>query len=199
MYLLDHRTIPFADCCARLKKTQLIGYERELVYRDARISLKCDVDPRDIFPTQRYILKPLMLRTATLYQSLLWKGIDIMEMTGALWLKIREDDGVVKEFHLTPPIVEFAQNPDTGADIYLLADGMHRTALAIKQGYPLNIILVNGVSRPYYAHPLKGWSEVQVFENLPTGFVKKYYRNPDNHKLLFRNYDIGFPNIQPKR
>lgn len=199
MYLLDYRTIPFADCCARLKLTQLIGYERELVYRDARISLKCGVEPRDIFPTQRYTLKPLMLRTATLYQSLLWKGIDIMEMTGALWLKIREDDGVVKEFHLTPPIVEFAQNPDTGADIYLLADGMHRTALAIEQGYPINIILVDGVSQPYYAYPLKGWSEVQVFENLPTGFVKKHYRNPDNHKLLFRNYDIGFPNIQPKR
>lgn len=199
MYLLDYQTIHFSECCTRLKRTQLIGYERELVYRDARISLKCDVDPRDIFPTQRYTLKPLMLRTATLYQSLLWKGIDIMEMTGALWLKVREDDGVVKEFHLTPPIVEFAQNPDTGADIYLLADGMHRTALAIEQGYPINIILVDGVSQPYYAYPLKGWSEVQVFENLPTGFVKKHYRNPDNHKLLFRNYDIGFPNIQPKR
>ena len=199
MYLLDYQTIAFPECCKRLKRTRLVGYNHELVYENARISMQYGLDPRDIYPTQRYILKPLMLRTAELYQSLLWKGIDLMELTGGLWLKVREDDGVIKEFHLTPPLVEIAQHRDTGEDVYLLADGMHRMALAIQQGYPINVILIDGVSRPYYAYPLKGWSEVQVFENLPTGFVKKYYRDPDNYKLLFRDYDIGFPNIQPKR
>ena len=197
MYLLDYQTITFPECCTRLQKTRLIGYNQELVYKDARISMKCGVDPRDIYPTQRYTLKPLMLRMAELSKCL--KGIDIMELTSALWMKIRGTDGVTKEFHLTPPLVEMAQNPDTGEDICLLADGMHRVALAIQQGYPINVILIDGVSRPYYAYPLSGWSEVQVFENLPTGFVKKRYRDPDNHKLLFRDYGIGFPNIQPKR
>jgi len=199
MYLLDYHAIPFNECQDRLRKTRLLGYNEELVYKDARISLKTYVNPLDIYPTQRYILKPIMRRTVELYKSLLSRGIDIMELTGALWVKIRDNDGVVKEFHLTPPLVETTQNTETGEDIYLLADGMHRVSLAIEQGYPINVILINGVSRPYYAYPLRGWSEVQVFENLPTGFVKKYYRDPDNHKLLFRDYDIGFPNIQPKR
>jgi hypothetical protein len=53
---------------------------------------------------------------------------------------------------------------------------------------------------PYYAYALGGgWSEVAVVEKLPDGRRRKEYRNPENYRALFRDFNAVFPGVQKDR
>ena len=44
-----------------------------------------------------------------------------------------------------------------------------------------------------------GWSNVVAIDTIPKGFVKKTYRDPDNYKALFRDFNAIMPGVQEKR
>ena len=79
---------------------------------------------------------------------------------------------------------------------------MHRIHTARKLGLPINVILAQKVpvTFPYYAYPLKnGWNDVAELDYIPNDFVKKTYRDKDNYKALFRNFNAVLPGIQKQR
>jgi hypothetical protein len=53
---------------------------------------------------------------------------------------------------------------------------------------------------PYYAHPLDGgWDAVEALPELPDGYEKKAYREPGDHRALYRDFNEAFPGVQPPR
>lgn len=196
MELIELETLPIPEYHQRLKQVRLLGHNQACVYENAVISSE-EVETRVLIPTQRYVLKDIMRRTSQLYNTLLLEGVDLMELETALRLRVRGDDNSVRTFHLTPPLVEVTID-STFKQIYLLADGMHRVALARELNYPVRITLIRGASHPYYAKPLVSWNEVLLLDEIPEGFKKKDYREA-NYKALFRDYNAVFPGIQLAR
>jgi len=48
---------------------------------------------------------------------------------------------------------------------------------------------------PYYAFPLvNGWNDVEIVQDLPPGYVKKWHRIK-NYKTLYRDFNTGFRNV----
>ena len=71
-----------------------------------------------------------------------------------------------------------------------------------KRSCHVTVVVARNLPReyPYYALALPdGWSGVAELEALPDGFQKKTYRNPDNYKSLFRQYNEVFPGVQEQR
>jgi hypothetical protein len=89
-----------------------------------------------------------------------------------------------------------------GRKVLLINDGIHRVYAARKRGRPLNVVLARNVppEYPYYAHALPdGWAQVEELAELSEGYQKKAYRNPDNYKALFRDFNEIFEGVQKQR
>lgn len=197
MKLIELTPIPIENYHNGLKRVRLVGHGQPLVYENAVISSEPFVDTDLLIPTQRYVLTDIMKRTRQLYELLLREQVDLLELTTAWQLKLLMDDNTLRTFHLTPPLVEVTIN-SAYKQIWLLADGMHRVALARELKYHINITLVKGASHPYYARPLCSWNEVLRLDKIPEGFKKKDYLEKD-YKALFRNFNEVFPGIQLPR
>ncbi|MBF0097119.1 MAG: hypothetical protein HQM04_10865 [Magnetococcales bacterium] len=186
----------------RLRQTRLRGFGQPLVYEQARLQLRREVDPRTLYPAQNYVLQEDHRRLHTLYALFLQQGVNIFALDGALLFWLRHADGEEEgPIPLTPPVVELSQEPD-GRTLPLINDGMHRVYTAMRLGLPMHIVQVEGVPPqwPYYAYPLaNGWADVQELAQLPADYVKKAYRDPDNYKDLFRDFNGVFPGIQKQR
>ncbi len=84
----------------------------------------------------------------------------------------------------------------------LINDGIHRVYAARKRGRKLNVVIARNVPReyPYYAYALpEGWTQVEELSELTEGYQKKVYRNPENYKALFRDFNEIFEGIQNQR
>ena len=66
----------------------------------------------------------------------------------------------------------------------------------------INVVLARNVppEYPYYAYALSdGWAHVEELEELREGYQKKEYRNPENYKALFRDFNEIFEGVQKQR
>jgi hypothetical protein len=187
-----------------LSGVRLIGHSQTPVYKNARLELIHKVDPRTLVPTQRYVLTENLEMVGILRKSLEKFSVDIFSLDGCVefWKEPGNRPlGVILErgpISLLPPIVEAGE----GGQVSIINDGMHRIMAAIKAKRLINIILVRDIppKYPYYAFSLVGgWSDVQELSSLPKGFVKKFYRDPKNHRDLIRDFNPIFPGIQRKR
>ena len=95
-----------------------------------------------------------------------------------------------------------------GVDLFALRgallfnDGIHRVYAARKRGRKINVVLARNVPAeyPYYAYALpQGWAQVDELQELQEGYQKKEYRNPENYKALFRDFNEIFEGIQKQR
>ncbi|WP_130471353.1 hypothetical protein [Candidatus Magnetaquicoccus inordinatus] len=186
----------------RLQQTRLRGFAQALVYEHASLRLVRDVDPLSLYPAQNYVLQEEHQRLHTLYELFMRQGINIFALTGAILFWLRYEDGVEEgPIPLTPPLVEISHEPD-GRLLPLINDGMHRVYTAMRLQSTINIVQITNVPRqwPYYAYPLaNGWADVQELRSLPVDYVKKAYRDPQNYKDLFRDFNGVFPGIQKQR
>jgi hypothetical protein len=183
----------------RLKQTRLKGFGQPLIYEHATLELAAAVDTDRLVPAQRYVLSESVGRILGLRTRLLARDLDIFRLEGGLLLSFDDDPGA--EIPLLPPIIEESREPG-GRTVWLINDGMHRVYAARKSGLPINVVLARGVPEdwPYYAYALEqGWADVQALDELPDNFLKKTYRNPDNYKSLFRDFNAVFPRIQEQR
>lgn len=189
-----------------LRRTRLKGYDRFPVYETAEIALLEGVDTDRLSPPQNYVLLPSVTDIQTLRQSLLAFGHDIFRLRGGLrlWPAAGADDPQAEQgldpIPVLPPIVE--ESAEADGTVWLINDGMHRVYAARKAGEPINIVLVRGVPKdyPYYAYPLEGgWAQVKELPALDGEFQKKVYRQPDNYKSLFRDFNELFPGVQKQR
>jgi hypothetical protein len=185
----------------RLKRTRLRGFDRAEVYRDATLEI-ANVSTDALTPAQRYVLTDgveTILEVADAFES---KGIDVFALRGALlfWPE-GTDPEKDPAIPFLPPVIEESRVPD-GRTVLLINDGIHRVYAARKRGRSLNVVLAKNVppEYPYYAYGLPdGWAQVEELSELTEGYQKKAYRNPDNYKALFRDFNEIFEGIQKQR
>jgi hypothetical protein len=203
MNITRYEVMPQAELLARLKKTRLKGFDRPYVYEHSALEWVEQADPEQLCPAQNYVLQADIQNIETLFRIFQQKEIDIFALQGGLlfWLhdpKAGTEEGPIP---LIPPVVEESMEPD-GRTVLLINDGMHRVYAAKKLGRKINIVLARAVPReyPYYAYALQnGWTGVEELDGLPDGYVKKAYRDKDNYKALFRDFNEVLPGVQKQR
>lgn len=202
MKIIRHKLLSEAELLGRLKETRLRGFGQFPVYREATLAIVEQFDIDLLTPPQRYVLKDGVNTILDLATAFIQKGVDIFALRGALlfWLE-GMDPEKDPPIPFLPPVVEESLERD-GNIIALVNDGMHRTYAARKMGRNINVVLVKNVplEYPYYAYPLaKGWSEVEEISELTDGYKKKEYRNPEDYKALFRDFNAVFEGVQKDR
>lgn len=181
-----------------LRGTRLRGFGGAKVYANATFELVA-CDPAELAPAQRYVLKAGVAKILELREALLPRGVDVFALEGGIW--VRTSDTPEERIPVIPPVVEESREPD-GRTVWIVNDGIHRVFAARSLGLPINAVRVAGVppEYPYYALALPdGWTEVAELDELPDGFQKKEYRQPDNYKALFREFNDVFPGVQKER
>lgn len=179
----------------RLRAVRLRGFPDVQPYADAHLELR-SVDPDTLAPPQRYVLADGVQTMHDLRAALAPHGLDPLALDGGAFIAVHGD-----RIPVIPPIIEESHEPD-GRTVDVIADGLHRVYAARALGLPATVILARNLPReyPYYALALPdGWSGVAELTELPDGFQKKTYRNPDNYKSLFRQYNEVFPGVQEQR
>ena len=177
------------ELLSRLAQVRLRGFDRARPYADASLEL-LSVSPDDLAPAQRYVLRPTVDEILSLREELLPHGLDIFALDGG---------ASVRGVPVIPPVVEESHEPD-GRTVWIINDGIHRVYAARSVGLPITVVRAAGVSHPYYALALPGgWSEVEELDELPERYEKKAYRQPDNYKALFREFNEVFPGVQAER
>ncbi len=188
-----------AELLSKLRNTRLRGFGGARPYEDATLELEPATDPERLAPAQRYVLKEGVARILELREALLEEGLDIFALDGGAY--VRTADAPEEAVSVIPPIVEESHEPD-GRRVLIVNDGIHRAYAARSMGLAIATVIVRGVPQeyPYYACALRdGWADVVELEELPDGFQKKTYRNPENYKALFREFNKIFPGVQQER
>jgi len=142
---------------------------------------------------QRYVLKSDHDKIKEMDNALDKFGMRILDMK--TFYQITTDTGEV--FPYIPPVVEWAKEGEKW--VHYVSDGMHRLDYLCRNycGNPY-IIIIKNPSAPYYALPSDmTWEDLELHDTPPK--VKKTYRDPDNYKALFRDYNSQFPGIQKDR
>ncbi len=187
------------ELLSMLRETRLRGFDGARPYAEATLELDPATDPARLAPAQRYVLKSGVARILKLREALLVHGVDLFALDGGVYVRTTEDPD--ERAPVIPPIVEESLEPD-GRTVLIVNDGIHRVYAARSMGVAIATVIARGVpdEYPYYACALSGgWSEVMELEELPDGFQKKTYRNPENYKALFREFNEVFPGVQKER
>jgi hypothetical protein len=190
-----------ADLLSRLKRTRLRGFDRAEVYRDATLEI-AEVDPAVLTPAQRYVLQEGVQAILDVADAFAPLGVDIFALRGALlfWPEGSDPDND-PPIPFLPPVIEESVERD-GTKVLLINDGIHRVYAARKRGRKINVVLARSVPAeyPYYAYALpQGWAQVDELQELQEGYQKKEYRNPENYKALFRDFNEIFEGVQKQR
>jgi len=162
------------------------------VYRDAQIELQ-SLHTNEIAPAQRYVLTQEILKVRDLRWSLAEHGVDMFRLDGYVKIWIQGYDDPID---VLPPVVEESREAD-GSVVKILNDGMHRVYLARMERSPIQVVFAAGLPSqcPYYAFPLvRGWDDVEIVQDLPEGYIKKWHRIR-NYKTLYRDFNSGFENV----
>ena len=202
MKILKYELLDEAELLGRLKKTRLRGFEGAEVYRNATLEIAEQIDTGELTPAQRYVLKEGIETIGHIADAFEAEGIDVFALRGALlfWPE-GSDPEADTPIPFLPPVIEESREPG-GNTVLLINDGIHRVYAARKRGRGLNVVLARSVPAeyPYYAYALEdGWAQVEELDELQEGYQKKAYRNPDNYKALFRDFNAIFEGVQKQR
>lgn len=199
MDIKQYKLLEKTELLHRIKETQLKGFDNARVYENSSIDLIRNVNPNDLVPSQRYVLKNGCDTIEDIYNTFKNRDINVFALEGILMFTPNNDKD--ENIPFIPPVIEESIEPN-GKIVWLINDGIHRVFTARKLGLPINIILVRNVPKeyPYYAYALEnGWDDVEELVELPDTYQKKTYRDPDNYKSLFRQFNVQFPGIQADR
>ena len=181
-----------AELIRRLRDVCMREDRDTYVYRDAFISLE-NIHTRHLSPPQYYILRSELDKVRNLKWVLQEHGFDLFHLDGFLRLTL---EGFEEPIDLLPPIVEESIEAD-GSLHLIVNDGMHRTYLAYLEWQIPQVVFVRGVPKelPYYAFPIPaGWEKLEVREDIPSGYIKKWHRIKQN-KRLYRDFNSAFTNV----
>ncbi|MFL5914001.1 MAG: hypothetical protein ACJ768_25985 [Gaiellaceae bacterium] len=199
MRILELERFGRDELLARLRTTRLRGFEGARPYADASIELVERISSDELAPAQRYVLRGGVQKVLELREALMAHGVDLFALDGGAF--VRASDLPDELIPVIPPVVEESYEPD-GRTVLIVNDGIHRVYAARSLGLPTSVVVARGVPReyPYYALALKdGWSEVEELDELPAGYQKKEYREPERYKALFREFNEVFPGVQKER
>jgi len=201
MQIVKYDLLTEADLLSRLKRTRLRGFDRAEVYRDATLEI-VETDTETLTPAQRYVLQEGVRAILDVADAFAPLGIDIFALRGALlfWPEGSDPDREAP-IPFLPPVIEESMERD-GSKVLLINDGIHRVYAARKRGRKINVVIARNVPAeyPYYAYALPdGWTQVEELKELQEGYQKKEYRNPENYKALFRDFNEIFEGVQKQR
>ncbi len=180
------------DLVSRMKEVRMLEDPEVLVYRDALISLE-RIHTRHLSPPQYYLLRTELEKVRNLKWALEEHGVDLFRLNGFVRLTL---EGFEQPVDLLPPVIEESFEDD-GSVHLLVNDGMHRVYLSYLEWKIPQVIYVRGVPRhlPYYAFPIPGgWDKLEIREDIPAGYVKKWHRIQFN-KRLYRDFNSAFQNV----
>jgi hypothetical protein len=183
----------------RIRQTRLRGFDGAQPYANASLELVQALDTDMLTPAQNYVFTGGIDKILELRTAILARGVDIFALDGGLHIITSDDPD--EQVPIIPPIVEESHERD-GRTVLLINDGMHRCYAARSLGLPISAVVVRNVplEYPYYAYALDGgWSKVTAVAKLPDGHQRKEYRNPDNYRALFRDFNALFPGVQKDR
>lgn len=175
-----------------LRKVTMLTRPEAYVYERCPIELRT-MHTDHIAPAQRYVLTQEIIKVRELRWTLRDHGVDLFKLDGYLTMRL---DGCDDPIDLLPPVIEESAEAD-GSVVNILNDGMHRVYLARMERSPIQVIYVREVPAeyPYYAYPLvNGWDDVEIVQDLPDGYIKKWHRIRD-YKSLYRNFNSAFVNV----
>ena len=195
------------ELISKLYGVSLRGSKTIKPYKGAVITIE-RLNPAILAPTQRYVLKKEIRKIEDLRWAIDQEyGQDILRLNG--YLKVKYPDqidshgqryDIQETIDILPPIVE--EYIDFVGNIhYIICDGQHRAYLAYMMGLPVHVALVRAINTnyPYYAYPLpNGWADVELRDDIPSGYVKKFHVAKD-HKFLYRDFNSQFENIGDSR
>jgi len=182
---------------ASLRQIRLRGFAGARPYAHARMELVQALDPEAVTPAQNYVLRGGVETVLALRRCLADRGLDPFSLDGGAHLRTAAEPTRTRA--LIPPIVEESAEAD-GSTVLLASDGLHRIYAARSLGLPISVVVIREVSHPYYAFPIEaGWDGVAMLEELPERYQKKAYRQPENYKALFRQFNEVFPGVQEQR
>ena len=180
------------ELIANMRKVGMLTHPEALVYKGSGIEL-ATLHTDEIAPAQRYVLNKEIMKVRDLRCELRDHGLDLFKLHGyaTIWLEGYDDP-----IDVLPPVIEQSKEAD-GSVVKILNDGMHRVYLARMERSPIQCLYVSDVPSqyPYYAFPLvNGWNDVDIVEDLPEGYIKKWHRIK-NYKSLYRDFNTGFQNV----
>jgi hypothetical protein len=199
LHVLSVEPFNCTELLSKLRRTRLRGFDGAQPYAEATLSLNRQIDPATLAPAQQYVLRAVVARILELRSALLRFDLDIFALDGGVF--VRTVDAPDEAIPVIPPIVEESREAD-GRIVRIINDGLHRVFAARSVDLPITAVVAKGVPSeyPYYACAMPGgWSEVVELDELPDGFQKKTYRNPENYKALFRDFNGVFPGVQKER
>lgn len=199
MRILSYESFSADHLLAGIRQTRLRGYNGAQPYIKASLQLAPAADTESLVPAQKYVLAPSVNKILELRAALLEHDIDIFGLDGGLY--VVTSDHPDERIPVIPPVIEESHEPDDRT-VLLINDGMHRVFAARSIGCPISVVIARGVPAeyPYYAYALDGgWSQVRELPELPDKFQKKNYRQPQNYKGLFRDFNEIFPGVQKQR
>ena len=180
-----------------LRTVRLQGFGGAQPYADAQLELVEALDPDCVAPAQNYVLRDGVEFVLALRSALAQRGIDPFRLDGGITFRTSDDPSRPRT--LIPPIVEESVE-DGPRTVWLICDGMHRIYAARSLGLTFSAVVVRNAAYPYYAFPTEGgWRNVELLDRLPAVRQKKVYRQPDNYKALFRDFNAVFPQVQEQR
>jgi hypothetical protein len=182
LHVLSVEPFNCTELLSKLRRTRLRGFDGAQPYAEATLSLNRQIDPATLAPAQQYVLRAVVARILELRSALLRFDLDIFALDGGVFVRTVDapDERIVR----------------------IINDGLHRVFAARSVDLPITAVVAKGVPSeyPYYACAMPGgWSEVVELDELPDGFQKKTYRNPENYKALFRDFNGVFPGVQKER
>jgi hypothetical protein len=164
-------------------------------YADCKVSVET-VRPSDLVPSQFYCLRNRLNSLEKLNHSLSPFGCTLTRVDG-LW-EICVDG---ETYCLLPPVVEVQPTSDKP----MVCDGVHRLFLCWQKHWDCRVVVITGVTTPYYGHPnTNGWDDITVHEDLQrflaSGQPKRLPRlEPGQSDLLFRDFNHVFGNVVQRR
>lgn len=169
-----------------------------LTQPDAKPYIDCGIElpvlhTDEIAPAQRYVLTKEIVKVRDLRWALWEHDVDLFNLSGyvSIWLEGYDDP-----IDVLPPVIEESKEAD-GSTVKILNDGMHRVYLARMERSPIQVVYCTDVPAefPYYAFPLvNAWNDVEIVQDLPEGYIKKWHRIKD-YKSLYRDFNTGFQNV----
>jgi hypothetical protein len=180
------------ELLANMRRVGMLTHPDERPYEHSEITVPI-LHTNEIAPAQRYVLNCEIMKVRDLRWTLREHEIDLFKLDGyvTIWLKGYDDP-----IDVLPPVIEESREAD-GSVVKILNDGMHRVYLARMERSPIQVVYVHHVPSkyPYYAFPLaNGWNDVEIVQDLPEGYIKKWHRIK-NYKTLYRDFNTGFQNV----
>ena len=184
--------LSFGELREGLKEVKLKGFPDVRPYQFTTITLE-KLDPNFLHPVQNYILESELVKIRDVRNVILDNfGVNILDLNSSIDVFYGEE-----VISVLPVIVEEHIGND-GRIYNLIADGAHRAMVARLEQSLISCVYIRGINKayPYYSKPrIKGWDGIEVLEQIPAGYLKKWYAVTEPKKY-YRDFNSSiFHNV----